>query len=520
MSETTSHSATRSRRLFEGMLVALLVLSVAVWRFGPTIADPDLWGHLLTGLETLEAGSYLSVDSWSYLTEGQEWINHPWLGQAAMALTYHYLGSVGLVALKALLALGTVAILFWWSIRSGLPPVRAGVLTLLGVLALAPTLGTFRPQIFTVVGFVVVLLVMSGVENGTVRLLWILPPLFALWANLHGGYLAGLAFVGAWALIHLWEDRSRGRYWPLAAFLASVLAGLANPQGWRRLQFLLETASVPRPEIQDWQPIDLTSAVGIGYLALVAVVVSALLLDRRNVKWALALPLVGLAIAPVVAWRHLQLFAPAAIVLGAVHVNRAFGDSGSPGHDDRLDPAQNKTIALALATVVVATSAALGGLSPCIRVDADQFEFPQRVVSGWAAADARGNAVVPFNWGEYVRWHLGPEVLVSIDGRRETIYSTEVHELNLDFMAGRDNWEDLLDLAPADWILAPTGSPVVDRVTDTGDWHVAYRDREAILLSPGQIAIDGNDGLPIDGEGSCFPAGPTDRGGESFLAKT
>ena len=28
-----------------------------------------------------------------------------------------------------------------------------------------------------------------------------------------------------------------------------------------------------------------------------------------------------------------------------------------------------------------------------------------------------------FNWGEYAIWHLGPTLKVSLDGRRETVYS-------------------------------------------------------------------------------------------------
>ena len=35
----------------------------------------------------------------------------------------------------------------------------------------------------------------------------------------------------------------------------------------------------------------------------------------------------------------------------------------------------------------------------------------------------KGRLAVEFNWGEYAIWHLGPQIRVSIDGRRETVYS-------------------------------------------------------------------------------------------------
>ena len=34
-----------------------------------------------------------------------------------------------------------------------------------------------------------------------------------------------------------------------------------------------------------------------------------------------------------------------------------------------------------------------------------------------------GHLVTYFNWGQYALWHLGPALKVSMDGRRETVYS-------------------------------------------------------------------------------------------------
>src|SRR4029453_6680573 len=33
-----------------------------------------------------------------------------------------------------------------------------------------------------------------------------------------------------------------------------------------------------------------------------------------------------------------------------------------------------------------------------------------------------------FNWGEYAIWHLNSDVLVSMDGRRETVYSEDLFD--------------------------------------------------------------------------------------------
>jgi len=41
-----------------------------------------------------------------------------------------------------------------------------------------------------------------------------------------------------------------------------------------------------------------------------------------------------------------------------------------------------------------------------------------------------GNLWTTFDWGEYAIWHFGPALRVSIDGRRETVFSDAVIQLN------------------------------------------------------------------------------------------
>lgn len=485
--------------------VALIVLALAGWRFGRTIADPDLWGHVLNGLDMMEAGGYIGTDTYSYLSGEQPWINHHWLANWIMGFAYDSFGSGGLVFLKALIALGIVGVLVWWLLSNGLQPIRVALVGALLVAVLTPTFGTFRPQIFTVLCAMVLMLVIVAVERGGTRLLWILPPLFVLWTNLHGGALAGLAILGAWAVVHAVVAKGRARWWPLAAFAGSVLGAMVNPEGWGRLRFLLETATVSRPEIQDWQSLDLTSPVGILYLLLAGVCVAALVVDRSNLDLSIVLPLLALMAAPLVAWRHLQLAAVAICVLGASYIANLSSRLGS------TEPAPGskglRVTAVALSGAVVLSSLGFGTLTPCIEVVAAQFEVPQRAVGSWAGVDPSGNAVVSFNWGEYLRWQLGPEVQVSMDGRRETVYTEAVYQANLSFVEGEDDWDVLLGLAPTDWILAPAASPAVDLVEETGEWTLAYEDDIAVLFSPEPVKVTPRDDLPTDGNGSCFPAG-------------
>ena len=59
----------------------------------------------------------------------------------------------------------------------------------------------------------------------------------------------------------------------------------------------------------------------------------------------------------------------------------------------------------------------------CIPLDRRKTVFPVKAVALLKQSNVAGNMAVHFDWGEYVLWHLAPRIKVSIDGRRETVYS-------------------------------------------------------------------------------------------------
>ena len=95
-----------------------------------------------------------------------------------------------------------------------------------------------------------------------------------------------------------------------------------------------------------------------------------------------------------------------------------------------------------MASIGLVASLVLIGLSfphlGCIRIEPFYFPFPARAVALLKQSGIRGNMAVPFDWGEYVIWHLGPGIKVSVDGRRETVYSEESYRQSRDFAGDRD----------------------------------------------------------------------------------
>ncbi len=524
----------KSVRSVQSASYFILALTAALLLFSPLIADPDLWGHVRFGQDTLLTGQVVRADPYSYLTAGQPWINHEWLTEVVDALVYNSAGTRGLIALNSVVSLLIAGLIYWRLQRAGMNATGALLLTLGASFVLRPAVLNVRPQVFTYLLFLVLLLLIDGyttmpaalpLPRGGGRKLWFpiaTSLLLALWANLHGGFLAGLGILTLWGLLYLGGALLRTRsVAPLGrspqrevvvALACAPLAVLLNPYGRQLLAFLLRTATVARPEVVEWHSARLADPWSQCWLIAVGLTLATVGLSRRPRRLCLLVPLAVIALLPLSAIRHIPLFAVAAPVLAADH----FADlwdriSGSVRIPWRLSQIVDR------AAMLVLPAAALGCLLlalprlQAIVVEPRSAGFPVDAVAALKAAGARGNMATEFNWGEYVIWQLGPAVQVSVDGRRETVYLEAVYRENLDFMRGQGQWDRLVDRPETELALVDVERPVYELMRQKPGWTLAYADRAAAVfvrdgspLAAVLKSVSPSVG-PADGAGLAFP---------------
>src|SRR2546426_6924720 len=172
-----------ARRVLSLATVLIIMCVLAV-----TAADADLWGHLLFGRDIVSSGTIHQRDVYSF-TSDLPWVNHEWLAEVIMWVTYAVGGSAGLVALKLLIVCVSGALLLeiWRPLRMN-PMWRDGLL-LITALGSWPLLITIRPQVFSFLLFAVLLFALVRVQAGRLRWLALVPVYFAIWVNVHGGWL-------------------------------------------------------------------------------------------------------------------------------------------------------------------------------------------------------------------------------------------------------------------------------------------------------------------------------------------
>jgi hypothetical protein len=468
-----------------------------------TRADPDLWGHVRFGQDIVSEAAIPRLDQYAF-TSDREWINHEWLAESAMYIAFAVGRGPGLVVLKMLVVLGMLALVWNGLSRQQGDTTMRDLLIALTVVGTFPQLNHVRPQIFSVVAFA--LLIWTLVSRGPARRLLLIPLLFAAWVNFHGGWIVGGGVLALWAVLTLVTGRREGVL--LFAVGAMALVGtLANPYGWRMWEFLMTTVGFGRAEITDWQPL---YRLGAGYVALWVVLSLAAIVGIMHAWRAQTWELRRLAVVAMLAVASFQVgrleafFAIAVVLLLGPDIAAALSAGRKPSAAPQA-PREGFATAFAIAIVVaLIAGGAVASASnlTCVRMAADHSE--PDVVAMVKERELQGRLVVWFDWGEYAIWHFAPQLLVSIDGRRETVYSDQVMQKHLNFYYVPSSSDAFLVETRPDYIWLPADLPVVSTLLADG-WMPMFRGPRSIWLSR-----DASDAVPsasqlAESGRRCFP---------------
>jgi hypothetical protein len=480
------------------------------------VAEPDIWGHTRFGEDILRLRQIPTADPYSYVNQGFFCIDHEWLFDVMMACWYQLSGVLGLVLFKGLLVAALVGLLILPLRQAGFGLFPGAFVILFALQVMGPGIVVIRPHLFTYLFFAAVCLILREATIGSSKWLWLLPVIIIPWANIHGGFLSGLSVILAWAVVQsivLFRAGDRmvdiRRIWLVV--IVSFAAHLVNPFGPRLLEFLVPVIRSMQLEIGEWNPLAINSESGMYYLACCAAMLLSLFFTERKRQPSFVVIMSLMLIAPLSAKRHLALLVIAMIVFGAEHLAsvtqqlaralqlKSFSDFSWHGK-------LVMTVAfLVTAGYIVPQVARIFGRIVPMR------GLPVASVNLLKELKVEGNMVPFFDWGEYIIYHLGPRVKVSIDGRRETAYPINVYRDNVAFTDGVYQWDAILERYPSNMVLIPKGLACYSLMKLKPGWTLVYEDDSSSLFirngSPviAQIQERLKTGKPIDSTETGFP---------------
>jgi hypothetical protein len=330
--------------------------------------------------------------------------------------------------------------------------------------------------------------------------LWLAIPLLALWANLHGGFIMGIAALGTYGVVSGLQDVLAGRGYQrliqLAAITsAAILATLLTPYGFGTWQAVGHALRNPytRIVIVEWQPLVVAAIAHWQQhqLLISNYDVGIAMIAATGISWALTieavdLPLFAIAvvmtIAAVVSTRNLPIAMIALAAPMARHLPRAWKSIVSTkerAQSQRSSVAKliNQAILFALSIVLFVQH---GFFSRSL---ASPDPYPVSACQFMKQHHLRGNILSNFEWGEYLIWNTAQDSRVFIDGRYDTVFPFETIYKFILFNFNLAGGEMVLKDFPTDFVLIRPEYHSRILMDARADWKLLYHDTVSRLYA-------------------------------------
>lgn len=454
------------------------VFALFGWGVGiERLSDNSFFTHLQTGGLILDRGIPFA-DPYSFTAHGTDWIAQSWLAELLYAVIDRTFGAFGLRVLGGLVGIAIAVLAFRLALRIAGERMRAALLTIAALGGLY-TIWSERPLLLGVLFLLLVMWVVEVPESMLGRRpLIALPVIFWLWANVHGTFALGFAYVGLHVLGQWldgrrpWEGRERTL---IAGCAIAFVAMFANPYGASLVLFpidLLRRSDVLRNVIE-WSSPDFHHVRGYAF-ALWIVVFAALAargrnrMSRRDLLVAVPFLLLGLwalrniAIAPLVGLP---------IAARAVAVGRS-SSSVSP---------VRRSFSWAIVTALAVLAVAIG-----IRADAKPDyaldSYPVKAMDTVERQGLLGRRLLTDDAdGGYVILRSWPSQRVFMDDRFD-MYPRAVIDDFTTISTGQPGWERVLEERDVEVIVWERDRVLTQLLRTQDDWRMTYQDDDYILF--------------------------------------
>lgn len=460
----------------------------------------DIWGHLSYGRLIVASKSVPVTEPLMPLASGVPFVDTAWLSQAIGFVAMDRLGITALSFLYAASITLAAALLAWRGYRRS----RSAGIALAGVVLWCwgcwQHLNIMRPQMAGILCFVLLLTLLTSRSRCTWH--WfVVPALFAAWANLHGSFVVGLVLLAGMAFgrtldlaVRCGEFRairrdSQVRRYVLMLELAAA-AVLLNPYGVRLYAEVVNVANNPNvADLVEWGPLQLRMAQGQATAVIALLLIVLYRLSPRRVTAAEVLLLFGFGAAAMWTSRMLVWWVPLAVTFGMQHASAIWHQWRSVSEGEAVVHRSGRWSVITVGIVwlcfaftpfggrvmhgnegklkqerLVSRQTPLGVVAHLKKL-ADQNRLP------------RGQAFNTYEWGDYLLWAGPPKFKVFLASHVHLV-PREVWNDYVAISGVAAGWEDLLDRYGVNVIVVDTAThaTLIGRLRENENWRLSYSD--------------------------------------------
>lgn len=470
---------------FRTVHVVLLIM-MAVLTFRGRFNTTDTWWDLKTGEIIWNTHHVPTVDLFSYTTNRHFCVPHEWLAQLSIYAGYHFGGYMGMAIwfciFVSLLSIAAYALCWLYSASD-----RVAFLGALGIWFFATIGFSIRAQLIGYLLLLCELLIVHLARTRNARWFFALPPLFALWVNIHGSFLLGVVVLGVILACGFLEfqagllvsHRRSAREQKLLsiAFALSIGALFINPVGLAQLTYPIDTMfnqPLQKTFISEWPPAPFTDPRAWGLLAVAGVILLIPLLKRVEFTvQELLLVAMGFAMAA----QHQRMLFVFGILAMPV-LCRLAAVAWTHGETSR----RRERVLLNAAVIIVAIFATVR-LFPTTRNLTEQVNKgnPVKALNFLRRAGITGRMLNDYNYGGYLIW-AAPERKVFADGRGDVYEWTGVLADYIKWVTLKTDPRSIFDKYHVDYCLLNRDAAISRVMKLLPGWKSVYSDDMSVVF--------------------------------------
>jgi hypothetical protein len=457
--------------------------------------DPDIWFHLRNAQQLLTSHAFLHADSYTFTSMGAPLLNHEWLSELPYYAAFQAFGLRGLLAVDLVIWWIIFGGVYYLALRRGANFGEAALVTMVGVALAAYD---FAPRMRDF-GWLCLTLLFMALERfrRTGKGLWVLPPLFALWINLHGSWVFGFVVMGIYFASSLvegqWANIVAERWSPaqlrkiLLAVAASLLALFANPYGYKLVRYPFEFLFGLKTNLEnsvEWGSVNFQTGYGKLAMAMILALLAAAWFSSK--PWQLQDVLL-VAFALWMSLNHLRFLPFAAILLVPILGSRLqlFTD---------YDPKKDKPwLNLAMTAVIVGVILWMYPSAAQLQNEIDT-QYPRDALHFMQQEQITGRLFHDYLFGGYLEWNA-PALKTFADGRTDIFIYNGVINDYLEIVRIERPFE-LLDKYEIGYVLFPVNTPLSYLLDHSPSWRTIYQDKEVKLYQRMPVTATSREGPP------------------------
>lgn len=467
-----------------------LTLALFILLFGSLDCgiDYDFWARLIVGKSFFQTGTLFNYDFYSYGTT-HEFIDHEWGSSLVFYLIQNNFGDIGLFIFKSLIIFLTIFTIIK-TIKLDNKDIKLHFLFFFfAIQAISYNIfSTIRCQTFSFLFFAIFFYILKYAKiNKNYRILWCLPILNIIWANMHGGFVLGIVLIVLFCIGEFLNNNKKySKYLAITALLCGFTT-LINPYGIKYINFIIDAFKLNRIYITEWQSaffskyfkysllkfkIFFFMALSLFLYSIVKNIKNSGFIEfYKKIDKTKYIILLFMMLISIKALRCHVFFVYSVIIL-------CYSDFYEIFNKKLPKIIDNTKEIIIFVLIAISTISHLYDYKFINRID--KTDYPYQMVEFIKENNIKGNVFVNFHDASYVIYKLYPNNHIFMDGRYEEVYDNELINKMANFFLAKD-YRKFLNEFHHDILIIDNSYPIKKVLDKDNDWFLAFENKKHSL---------------------------------------